>query len=152
MNLRELIKRQTFASAAREAILNLMVTNSWIVVQLPAAMVPHGMTPVHYSVLRILRGSHPHCLTCSEIGDRMVDHTPDVTRLLDRLERGGFIERARAEHDRCIVEVGISEQGIELLDRMNEDLHAVQQRLTRHLSESELRELSATLDTLRTDQ
>lgn len=152
MDLRELIKQSTFASAAQEAILNVLVTNSWIVGELSAAMSDYGVTPVQYNVLRILRGSHPQRLTCSEVGDRMLDRTPDVTRLLDRLERAGLIERARARHDRRVVEVGISEKGVDLLDRMTDDIRAVQQRLTRHLSESDLRALSATLDTLRKDQ
>ncbi len=152
MDLRELIKQSTFASAAQEAILNVLVTNSWIVGELSAAMSDYGVTPVQYNVLRILRGSHPQRLTCSEVGDRMLDRTPDVTRLLDRLERAGLIERARARRDRRVVEVGISEKGVDLLDRMTGDIQAVQQRLTRHLSESDLRALSATLDTLRNDQ
>lgn len=152
MNLRELIKQTSFASAAQEALLNIMVTHSWIVGRLSAAMAPYGVTLVQYNVLRILRGSHPERLTCSEVGERMLDRTPDVTRLLDRLERGGFIERARADYDRRVVEVGISKKGVAVLDRMEGDIRDVQGRLTRHLSEEELRELSATLDRLRTDQ
>lgn len=152
MNLRELIKQNTFASAAQEALLNVMATNSWIVGELSAAMTPYGVTPVQYNVLRILRGSHPERMTCSEVGDRMLDRTPDVTRLLDRLERAGFIERDRAEHDRRVVEVGITKHGLELLDRMEEAIETAQQQITRHLSEAELRTLSAMLDTLRTDQ
>ncbi|MEX0822602.1 MAG: MarR family transcriptional regulator [Rhodothermales bacterium] len=152
MDLREFIKQPTFTSAAQETILNLMVTNSWIVGELTAAMAPYDVTPVQYNVLRILRGSHPVKLTCSQVGERMLDRTPDVTRLLDRLDRASLIDRARAEHDRRVVEVGITPKGIALLDRMKKDVKAVQERLTRHLSDAELREMSEMLDTLRTDQ
>lgn len=152
MDLRELIKQPTFASPAQEALLNVMVTHSWVMGELSAAMSPYDITPVQYNVLRILRGAHPQKLTCSEIGERMLDRTPDVTRLLDRLERAAYIQRERAEHDRRVVEVGISKKGIDLLERMGDDVRAVQNRLTRHLSEEELHSLSSMLDTLRTDQ
>lgn len=152
MNLRDLIKQESFASAAQEAILNVLVTHSWIVGELSAAMAPYGVTPVQYNVLRILRGSHPTRLTCSEIGERMLDRTPDVTRLLDRLERARLVERSRAEHDRRVVEVAISSKGVDLLERMEDDITAAQQRVTHHLSDRELRALSTMLDTLRSDQ
>lgn len=152
MNLRKLIKQPTFNSPSQEALLNVMVTNSWIVGELSSAMAPYGVTPVQYNVLRILRGSHPDLMTCTEIGERMLDRTPDVTRLLDRLERAELIDRGRAEHDRRVVEVGITKAGIDLLDRMEDDVAATQRRVTRHLSDAELRQLSTMLDTLRSDQ
>lgn len=152
MKLSKLIKQETFTSLAQETILNVMVTNSWLVGELSAAMGEFGITPVQYNVLRILRGSHPARMTCSQIGERMLDRTPDVTRMLDRLERSGLIERARAEHDRRVVEVGISKKGRELLDRMDDDIAGAQHRLTRHLSESEQRTLCELLEKLRIDQ
>lgn len=152
MKLSKLIKQETFSSLAQETILNVMVTNSWLVGELSTAMGEFGITPVQYNVLRILRGSYPDRMTCSQIGERMLDRTPDVTRMLDRLERSELIERARAEHDRRVVEVGISKKGRELLDRMDDDIAAVQDRLTRHLSESEQRTLCELLEKLRIDQ
>lgn len=152
MKLTELIKQNRFGSPAQEALLNVVVTGSWIMNELGAAMEPYGVTFVQYNVLRVLRGSHPEKLTCSAIGERLLDRTPDVTRLLDRLERAGLTHRERAEHDRRVVEVGITERGLEVLERMQASVEAVQQRLTRHLSQEEQRQLSELLERLRTDQ
>lgn len=133
-------------------MLNVMVTNSWIFGELAATMAPYGVTPAQYNVLRILRGSHPKKLTCSALGRRLLDRMPDVTRLLNRLERAGLVHRQRARHDRRVVEVGITEQGRVLLDRMRDDMIATEKRLMMYLSVNEQRQLSQLLERVRTDQ
>ena len=152
MKLSELIKQEHFRSTSQEAVLNILATQSWILSEMTATMAPYGITPAQYNVLRILRGSHPKTLTCSALGQRLLDRTPDVTRLLNRLDRRGFIRRARAEHDRRVVEVGITDEGRALLSRMDADIEAVEQRLMHHLSPDEHRHLSHLLDRIRTDQ
>ena len=152
MKLSELIKQNQFASPAHEAMLNVMATSSWTMSELAAAMAPHGITPAQYNVLRILHGSHPEKLTCTDVGERLLDRTPDVTRLLGRLERGGLIHRARAEHDRRVVEVGVTEKGIALLKQMRCDVEAAQARCMAHLSEDEQNVLSRLLERMRTGQ
>ncbi|AEN74577.1 transcriptional regulator, MarR family [Rhodothermus marinus SG0.5JP17-172] len=151
MKLSERIKQTRFASPAQEALLNVLVTSSWLLNELSALMAPFGVTPTQYNVLRILRGSHPGKLTCTEIGRRMLDRTPDVTRLLNRLERAGLVTRSRASHDKRVVEVGITEKGLELLARMQPVVDAAQERLMSRLSPEELRLLSELLDRLRID-
>ena len=152
MKLSELIKQERFRSTSQEAMLNILATQSWILSEMAATMAPYGITPAQYNVLRILRGSHPKTLTCSALGQRLLDRTPDVTRLLNRLDRHGFIRRARAQHDRRVVEVGITDDGRALLSRMDADIEAVEQRLMQHLSPDEHRHLSCLLDRIRTDQ
>lgn len=152
MKLSELIKQSRFASPAQESMLNIMVTSSWLTGELAAAMAEFGITPAQYNVLRILHGSHPETLTCTDISERLLDRTPDVTRLLNRLERNGLIQRARAEHDRRVVEVCITEEGAELLARMSPEVDAIQDHITRHLSDDEHRQLSALLERLRAEQ
>jgi DNA-binding MarR family transcriptional regulator len=152
MTLSEYIKQDEFASVAQKAILNVIVTSSWVTNELSAAMADHDITPPQYNVLRILRGSHPERLTCSEIGERLLDRTPDVTRLLNRLEDRGLVHRARADHDRRVVEVGVTDAGLALLERMAPDVEAVQERLTRHLSPDERAQLSDLLEKMRRDQ
>ena len=49
----------------------------------------HDLSLPQYNVLRILRGAGDAGLRCSEVGARLLVHDPDVTRLLDRLEKGG---------------------------------------------------------------
>ncbi len=152
MKLSERIKQRHFVSPAQEALLNILVTSSWLLNELSALMAPFGVTPTQYNVLRILRGSHPGKLTCTEVGRRMLDRTPDVTRLLNRLERAGLVTRNRSSHDKRVVEVGITEKGLELLARMQPVVDAAQERLMRRLSPEELRLLSDLLDRLRVDE
>ncbi|MFW5972748.1 MAG: MarR family winged helix-turn-helix transcriptional regulator [Bacteroidota bacterium] len=149
MKLQEYIKQERFASTGHEAMLNIIVTASWVLSELNAVMAPHEITPAQYNVLRILRGSHPETLTCTEIGNRLLDRTPDVTRLLNRLENSDLVFRSRAEHDRRIVNVGISEQGLELLKRIDPAVQAQQEALMRSLLPDEHRQLSDLLEKVR---
>ncbi len=68
-----------------------------------------GLTGAQYNVLRILRGAEPEGLPCGGIGDRMISHDPDMTRLLDRLEKRGLITRARQTDDRRVVKTRITQ-------------------------------------------
>ena len=152
LTLRELIHQPHFESAANEALLNVLVTASWLNGEIAATLAPHGITNAQYNVLRILRGRHPGCATCSEIGDRLLDRTPDVTRLLVRLEGAGWVRRQRADHDRRVVEVEITEAGLALLGVLDGPMAETTGRLMRHLSDDDLARLSGLLEVMRTDQ
>jgi DNA-binding MarR family transcriptional regulator len=152
MRLEDLIKQRRFAGPGQKAMLNILVTSSWVTSQLSGAMSEFGITPAQYNVLRILRGANPDKMTCSDLGSRLLDRTPDVTRLLNRLELAGLIERNRSITDRRVVEVAISPKGVELLEQMNPVIDAIQGRLASHLNEAELSSLNDLLDRYRTDQ
>ncbi|PAP76084.1 MarR family winged helix-turn-helix transcriptional regulator [Rubrivirga marina] len=152
MTLSDLIQQDHFASLEQEALLNVLATASWISGEMTAAMAPHGVTQAQYNVLRILRGRHPERYACSEIGERLLDRTPDVTRLLVRLEARGLIKRERAEHDRRVVEVHITPEGLDVLSRLDAPVAEAIGRLGRHLTDDQLSQLSSLLETLRTDQ
>lgn len=130
---------------------NIVVTSSWFLKEMASIMAPYNITPAQYNVLRILRGSHPEALTCSALGQRLLDRTPDVTRLLNRLERSGFVCRQRAEHDRRVVEVGITETGLDLLNKMQEKVDNTMDRLAQCLSQDEHVQLNHLLERLRQD-
>jgi len=132
--------------------LNVMVTSSWILSKLSAEMAPFGVTPAQYNVLRILRGSHPAKMPCSEIGNRLLDRTPDVTRLLNRLEKVGLVSRERASYDRRVVQVGITDEGRELLKRLDPVVAACQDDVAAGLNDDELKLLSGLLDRMRRTQ
>lgn len=133
-------------------MLNVMVTSSWILSKLSAEMAPFGVTPAQYNVLRILRGSHPAKMPCSEIGNRLLDRTPDVTRLLNRLEKVGLVTRERASYDRRVVQVGITDEGRELLKRLDPVVAACQDDVAAGLNDDELKLLSGLLDRMRRTQ
>src|ERR1700692_4648988 len=77
-----------------------------------------------YNVLRILRGA-PEGLPCGEIGNRMITRDPDITRLLDRLEKRGLISRSRETKDRRMVMTRIAAEGLKLLARLDEPVQEV---------------------------
>ncbi len=149
MRLSERLHQSRFPSPANEAILNVLVTASWLSGEISAALSEHGITMAQYNALRILRGSHPERLTCSTVGERLLDRTPDVTRLLDRLERAGLAERVRAEHDRRVVHVGITERGVALLDAAKPAMEALEARLAETAAEDDFRAINALLERLR---
>lgn len=148
-SLSDLIKQDRFPSPGHEALLNVLVTYPQIMGELAGVMSDFDVTPAQYNVLRILRGCHPERATCSYIGERLLDRTPDVTRLLNRLGTAGLVERARAEHDRRVVEVWITEAGLAKLKALDEPVEATMRGLTDGLSADEQRTLSALLQKLR---
>lgn len=152
MTLADLIQQPRFESPAQEAVLNVLATESWLSGRMAAAFASRGVTPAQYNVLRILRGHHPEPMTCSQVGGRLLDRTPDVTRLLTRLERAGLITRARATHDRRAIEVAITDAGLAVLDGLDGPARTEVEQTTRHLSDAELATLSGLLEKLRQDQ
>lgn len=98
----------------------------------------HGLSPNQYNVLRILRGS-PEGLLCGEIGRRMITRDPDITRLLDRLEKRGLIARQRESEDRRRVHARITREGLALLSRLDEPMRELHRRQLRRLGEKRVR-------------
>ncbi|MEM9996988.1 MAG: MarR family transcriptional regulator, partial [Bacteroidota bacterium] len=135
-----------------EALLNVMVTHSYVQGELQGVMQQEGLTHAQYNVLRILRGADPERVPCAYIGDRLLDRTPDVTRLLARLESNGYVKRRRADYDRRVVEVGITDVGRDALARLDGPVDERLAHLTQHLTDEELETLSRLLEKLRTDQ
>jgi len=108
-----------------------------------------GLTGAQYNVLRILRGAEPEGLACKGIGDRMISHDPDMTRLLDRIEKRGLITRERQTDDRRVVKTRITPQGLSLLKTLDQpvrDLHKLQ---FRHMSAARLKILFDLLEEVR---
>ena len=102
------------------------------------------LSPTQYNVLRILRGS-PEGLTCGEIGNRMITRDPDITRLLDRLEKRSLISRCRESKDRRMVLTRIAPEGLELLARLDKPVEDTHRKLLGHLGQERLRALAGLL-------
>jgi DNA-binding MarR family transcriptional regulator len=108
----------------------------------PAALLKrHGLTPAQYNVLRILRGAGPGGLRCGDVGARMIQREPDVTRLLDRLEKQGLTARARDSGDRRAVLAVITPAGLALLASLDEPMLAVHRQQFARFSPARLQEL-----------
>lgn len=145
----EILQEPPFASAEEEALLNLMRTSDCLHRAFHRKTRDWGVTSTQYNVLRILRGSQPHGLTCSAIGSRMITPEPDITRLLSRLKGLGLIRQRRDKQDRRVVWTQISEAGMELLRKMDPVILKVPGELLGHLSATELAELIRLLEVAR---
>ena len=149
-SLREEIKQtRPFQSLREEALLNIVRTAGVLGYATGEALKPHGLTGAQYNVLRILRGAGASGLPCSAIGERMITRDSDVTRLLDRLEGMGLIERTRGEDDRRVVTTRLTEDGKALAGRLDPVIRGVQQRLLGHLDDGSLKTLIGLLEQAR---
>jgi len=108
-----------------------------------------GLTGTQYNVLRILRGAGPEGLGCSSIGEKMISHDPDMTRLLDRMEKRNLITRQRQSNDRRVVKTRITPRGLELLKRLDRPVHELHKQQFRHVSPRRLKALVELLDEVR---
>src|SRR5246127_3391409 len=107
-----------FVSLEEEVYLSLLRTTSELSHAVDQFFRSFGITSSQYNVLRILRGAGTDGLCRNEISERMVTATPDMTRLLDRMEKAGWVTRKRAEDDRRQVSTHITKSGMELLARL----------------------------------
>src|SRR5437016_884549 len=112
----------------------------------------NGLTGAQYNVLRILRGAEPDGLACSSIGERMISHDPDITRLLDRMEKRGLITRARQSDDRRVVKTRITAPGLGLLKTLDQPVHDLHKRQFRPMSAARLKIRSDLLEEVRVRQ
>jgi DNA-binding MarR family transcriptional regulator len=108
-----------------------------------------NLTGTQYNVLRILRGAGPEGLACRGIGERLISRDPDITRLLDRMERRGLITRERQNDDRRVVKTRITPQGLELLKPLDQPMRDLHKRQFRQVATTRLKILSGILEEIR---
>ena len=145
-DLRAEIKQQKpFSSAEQEALLNIERTAAVLGHAFAEALKPYGITSTQYNVLRILRGAGKHGLCRNEVRDLLIAQVPDVTRLLDRLEDSGLIERERSTTDRRLVGTRITPAGLTLLKALDGPVVAMHKRHLGHLTHKQLKTLTALL-------
>jgi DNA-binding MarR family transcriptional regulator len=109
----------------------------------------YDLTPQQYNALRLLSAEHPHKVRTLDLAGRLVSRAPDITRLLDKLEQRGLIERDRPADNRRVVHVGITEAGLALLRQLREPLRECHVRQLGHLSQKELQDLVVLLGAAR---
>jgi DNA-binding MarR family transcriptional regulator len=139
--LRKRLLQADFKSSVQEALLNLLVTADFIRGRMETACAAFGITASQYNVLRILRGHPPGHSRC-EIARRMLERAPDVTRLVDRLERQGLVERDRDAQDRRLSITRITASGRELLERMEPAIEETNRFFAERVSPGDRGELS----------
>ena len=106
----------------------------------------HGLTGAQYNVLRILRGAEPEGLLCRGISERMISRDPDITRLLDRMEKRDLITRERQTEDRRVIKTRITPEGLACLKKLDNPVSELHQRQFGHMKAAKKKDLAELLD------
>ena len=147
--LKEIRQTKPFRSPSQEAAVGLMRTADLIQRHYSRRVEPHGITIQQYNVLRILRGAGETGLPTLDIGERMIEQTPGITRLLDRLETKKMVRRQRSSRDRRQVFCWIMPVGLKVLAEIDEPIDQAGVDAFRDLHDDEVRSLILKLERLR---
>ena len=123
MKLEDEIKQSKFQDEWQKALLNILYTGNWLTDNFMNIAKKFGINDQHYNVLRILRGKHPKCACPSEIKEVLINKRGDLTRLLDKLVNMDLVDRNVNANNRRMVDLIITEKGLNLLSIMDPDLH-----------------------------
>jgi MarR family transcriptional regulator, organic hydroperoxide resistance regulator len=145
----ELKQKLPFTSREQEAYLSVLRTADALQTQVEARLKEFGLTGTQYNALRILRGAGPEGLPCREIGERMITHDPDITRLLNRLEDRGFVERRGTKHDRRVIYGTVTAAGLKLLREMDGPIERQGREMLCHVGQDKLKQLIKLLERVR---
>ena len=138
-----------FDSLAQEAYLNLWRTYDRLKVYEDELFASHDLSAQQYNTLRLLKSVHPATMPTLSLGAKLISRAPDMTRLLDKLEERNLVWRERRRENRRVVEIGITDAGLQLIEEMSEAVRKCHEQQLGHLSDKKLRELIAQLTQVR---
>lgn len=145
----ELKQRKPFRTAAEEALVGLMRTTDVVRRRIGRLVEPHGITLQQYNVLRILRGGGTDGVPTLDVAARMIEETPGITRLLDRLEAKGLVRRERCLKDRRQHLCWITQKGLSLLEKLDAPLLAAGEATLKGLGQQDRIAFIRLLDAIR---
>jgi MarR family 2-MHQ and catechol resistance regulon transcriptional repressor len=146
----EIKKRTPFASPRQEAMLNVWRTGDLAQNRFGKLFRKYGVTASQYNILRILRGNDKR-LPCLEIASQMIQAVPAITRLIDQLDRAGYITRERSADDRRVVFVEITAKGRNVVKELDGPVEKLHDDLLAALTQAEAKELSRLLEKARAE-
>ena len=138
-------KAARFDSLAQAVFLNLWRTYDRLKMLEDELFGQFNLTPQQYNVLRLLQAHQPGSLQTLQLASRLVSRAPDITRMLDKLNQRGLIVRQRLADNRRVVEVSITDQGLQLLDEISGRLAQCHARQLGHMPAEDLQQLEALL-------
>jgi DNA-binding MarR family transcriptional regulator len=145
----EIFQEKPFRSPEQEAFLNIQRTADVLMARMAKVLAAHGVSPTQYNVLRILHGAGDEGLPCGAVAERMITRDPDITRLMDRLEKQGLITRARDTRDRRVVVARITDKAEKIVAALDEPVERELKEQLGHLGQTRLRQLIELLETVR---
>lgn len=148
MGVKDRVRQAGFRTSEEAAFVGMLVAAGHAVQRLDEVCGEHGITHTQYNVLRILRGVHPEGHPRFEIAERLITRAPDVTRLLDRLERQGLSERTWSKANRRHSIARITRKGLDLLRALDPQVQKVRREVLGRLSDEQLQHLAGAFDTM----
>ena len=146
--LKKRLKQENFDNLEHESILNILVASNYINTLVEKICTEHNITLSQFNVLRILNGKYPEGYPRCDIINRMINPSPDVTRLIDRLIKDGFVERFNSKEDRRLSLARITEKGRNLLSEVNPEIRKLQISLFKKFNKEEKKNISILLEKL----
>jgi DNA-binding MarR family transcriptional regulator len=140
--------QSTFTNERHRMMFSIVFTGSWITSNFNEVIKPYGVSSQQFNILRILRGAG-EWLAMNEVKKRMVDKSPNATRLCDKLVSKGLVERGRSEEDRRVVHLKIAEKGLALLSKIDEEDDGSHMAYMQNVTEEEATTLADLLEKLR---
>lgn len=147
MSIEKDIQQRAFLTSRHKALVNILYTYGWELERIQKILSKENITHQQFNILRILRGSYPTPLSTLQIRERMLDKMSDTSRIVDRLILKEMATKAVSTRDKRLVDVIITEKGLDLLKRIDE-VDIVSQIMT-NVSEEEAEKLSNLLDKMR---
>ncbi|MGD9900363.1 MAG: MarR family winged helix-turn-helix transcriptional regulator [Calditrichaceae bacterium] len=148
MELEKEIRQKTFKNDYQKLIVNILFTHGWLNSLLSKRLKSYGISPQQYNILRILRGQYPEPARVNLLKDRMLDKMSNTSRLVEKMRIKGLLERHICENDRRAVDVLITQNGLNVLKKIDE-LEKEWEKQFYTLSLNEVKELNNLLDILR---
>ncbi len=149
MRIQEEIKQSKFKTSHEKAIVNLMYTSNWFRDLQNQNFSPFDIKPQHYNILRIVRGRRPDPISAGEIKEVMLDKSPDLTRLIDKLVAMKLIDRRLCPENRRKMDITITQKGLDLVDEVAKASKGMMKEWKSRLSDEEAETLSDLLDKVR---
>lgn len=137
-----------FANEKFRMLASIVFTGSWVRNRFAEFIKPYGLSPQQFNILRILRGANDW-ISMQEVRNRMVEKSPNATRLCDKLVEKKLLERLRSEEDRRVVHLKILDKGLQLLKRIDDEDDGSHNEFIENVTEEEAQMISSILDKLR---
>ncbi|MDB5210061.1 MAG: transcriptional regulator, MarR family [Sediminibacterium sp.] len=147
MGIEKDIQQQTFRNEYQKAAVNLIFSAGWLNERIKAILDAEDITPQQYNILRILRGSKMPMSTL-QIRERMLDKMSDTSRIVERLQKKGVVEKKVCPADKRLVDIVISKKGLSLLEKLDRK-NAELDNILQSLSPEEAKALNSLLDKMR---
>lgn len=148
MDLEKELRQRPFQNEMEKAIVNILFTSSWIGYSELSVLKHHDLSMQQYNVLRILKGCYPAKASINYIIERMIDKTSNASRIVEKLRQKGLISRISCPKDRRQVEIEITPEGTDLLEKATDELHRLH-IFHSALAPEEARQLNQLLDKIR---